>query len=75
MRLCLIHLISQIYHLRIVIFFKRLKNFLQEKIFKKRDSFEGAFREIAESRNSEFYTNIINKLVCLWQNYVDANDL
>ena len=54
-------------------FFKHLDNFLQEKVFNKRDAAENAFRDFIESRTPEFYATGINKLVSCWQKCVDSN--
>ena len=53
-------------------FFKHLDNYLKEKCFKNQDDAKNAFNDFVASRNPEFYSTGINKLVSRWQKCIDC---
>uniref|UniRef100_A0A0K0G1C6 Histone-lysine N-methyltransferase SETMAR (inferred by orthology to a human protein) n=1 Tax=Strongyloides venezuelensis TaxID=75913 RepID=A0A0K0G1C6_STRVS len=54
-------------------FFKRLNNFLTDKIFRNDEQAKTAFKAFIESRDPDFYVDRINKLVSCWQYCIDCN--
>lgn len=56
------------YHL-----FKHLDNFLRDKNFKDYDDVKNNFEQFIVSRNRDFYSTGINKLVTYWQKCIDSN--
>ncbi|XP_055623375.1 uncharacterized protein LOC129766805 [Toxorhynchites rutilus septentrionalis] len=54
-------------------FFKRLDNFLREKCFKNQDNAKNAFNAFVASKELDFYSSGINKLISRWQKCVDCN--
>lgn len=56
------------YHL-----FKHLDNFLRDKCFKNQDDAKNAFNAFVTSRQPDFYSSGINKLISRWQKCVDCN--
>lgn len=53
-------------------FFKHLDNFLHERCFRNRADAETAFEEFIASRNKDFYSTGINKLVLRWQKCIES---
>ena len=54
-------------------FFKHLDNFLRDKCFKNQDDDKNAFNAFVTSREADFYSSGINKLIYRWQECVDCN--
>lgn len=54
-------------------FFKALDNFLVNRCFKTRADAEVAFNEFVASRNTDFYSTGINKLVTRWQKCIESH--
>lgn len=54
-------------------FFRYLDNFLREKNFLNQDEIENSFRDFIESRDSDFFSGGIRKLVERWQKCIDSD--
>lgn len=54
-------------------FFKHLDNFLCNKSFKNQDDAKNAFNDFIDSRNPEFYSTGINKLLSRWQKCINSD--
>uniref|UniRef100_A0A0K0FRE7 Histone-lysine N-methyltransferase SETMAR n=1 Tax=Strongyloides venezuelensis TaxID=75913 RepID=A0A0K0FRE7_STRVS len=55
-------------------FFKHLDLFLKEKVFKNDEGIKSAFDDFTASREFNFYSNGINKIVSRWERCVLFND-
>lgn len=54
-------------------FFKHLELFIRQKKFTDQTMVEESFRSFIESRDANFYSDGINKLVSRWQRCIDCN--